>query len=453
MTNSSHMGDNPSGQTDTPHPAVAGSPRAYAVVLLLVTMFILYGSLFPFEYREQTYPGGPVGYLLSTWQDWDHRGDLLSNILLYSPFGFFGTLALPSRIAAQRRALVTIVAGIVLSCGIEITQFHDVGRVTSMGDVYANAIGSGIGSLAAASIGASMRWPFVRELAGHPAASLLFVMFFGYRLYPYVPTIDLHKYWHAVRPMLLAPSLPPGELTRFVITWLLIAVVVHALYGFHRFLLLFPLLCGCEFLGKILIIDNALTLTDVVGAGAAFLLWTLLLHRMPARFAILALAFVGMITVQRLQPFQFAATPHGFGWVPLGSFMRDAIGPAIRTFCEDFYEYGGLIWLLGRAGVPLPIGTALTATLLFATDYADCWLAGRSAEITDAVMALGIGGAFALLRHAARRGSGPTGSNTAAAREHARLAEAILAQHGVAPAPPARRGRKHAPYVPPHLRG
>ena len=76
--------------------AVAGSRRAYVVVLLLATIFIVYGSLFPFEYRERSYPGGPVAYLLSTWHNWDRRGDLLSNILLYMPFGFFLTASLPS---------------------------------------------------------------------------------------------------------------------------------------------------------------------------------------------------------------------------------------------------------------------------------------------------------------------------------------------------------------------
>ncbi len=447
------MSEHPSGDDAPRHASVAGSPRAYAVVLLLVTAFILYGSLFPFEYRERTYPGGPVVYLLTTWQDWDQRGDLLSNVLLYLPFGFFGTAALPARMPLLRRALLTTVAATALSCSMEIAQFHVVGRVTSLGDVYANAIGCGVGGLAAVLVGASMRWLLVRELAAHPVASVLLVMFLGYRLYPYVPTIDLHKYWHAVRPMLVAPSLPPGELARFAITWLFIATIIHSLYGFRRFLLLFPLLCGGEFLGKIMIVDNALKLTDVAGAGAAYLLWALLLHRIPRRFAIVALAFAGMITAQRLEPFQFVATRHSFGWVPFLSLARGSIGVAIQAFCEKTYEYGGLIWLLGRAGVTLPIGTALTATLLFATSYVECWLPGRSAEITDTVMAVVLGFVFALLRHAAQRPFAGTGANIAAAREHAHLVEAVRAQHGAAPEPRWRRGRTRAPYVPPHLRG
>ena len=409
-------------------PVVAGSPRAYAVVMLLVTTFILYGSLFPFDTRERSYPGGPFVYLLSTWRDWDHRGDLLSNILLYLPFGFFGTLALPSRVSARWRVLIMTVLGIALSCGDEVAQFHDVGRVTSMGDVYADVIGCCVGALAAAIVGASIRWPFIRELAAHPTASVLLVMFFGYRLYLYVPTIDLHKYWHAIRPILLAPSLPPWELARFAIIWLFVATITHSLYGFRRFLLLFPPLCGCEFLARILIIDDALKLTDVVGAGVAYLLWALLLRRVPLKFAIVTFAFAGMITAQRLEPFQFVGPPRDFGWVPFRAFFQGSINVSMQAFCEKFYQYGGLIWLLGRSGVALPVGTALTATLLFATSYAECWLPGRSAEITDTVMAVMLGLAFKLLRQAVRRPYDDRGADAAASCEQSRMTERALRQ-------------------------
>jgi VanZ family protein len=373
--------------------------RGYAIVLLLVTVFIVYGSLFPFEYRQRTAPGGSLAYLLSTWRSWDRRGDLLANILLYLPFGFFGACALPSRMAALLRALLVTIAGTILACSVEIIQFHDVGRVTSMGDVYADAIGSGMGGLAAALIGRSVRWPLVRDLVADRAAALLLVMFFGYRLYPYVPVIDLHKYWHAVRSILEVQSLSADELTRYLITWLFIAVIVQSLYGFRRFLLLFPLLCGCEFLGRMVIVDQTLKPTDIIAAILAFLLWVVVARRISGRSAMMAIAFAGMIAAQRLQPFQFSGPTHSFGWVPFGSFLRGSIGVAVQAFCEKFYEYGGLIWLLGRAGMALPIGTALTATLLLVTSYAECWLPGRSAEVTDAVMALVIGAAFGLLRH------------------------------------------------------
>ena len=74
------------------------------MVFLPVVAFILYGSLYPFRFHVCRTTIGPVAFPLSTRQvsrrqDWDHRGDLLSNILLYIPFGFFGVCAFGRRAA------------------------------------------------------------------------------------------------------------------------------------------------------------------------------------------------------------------------------------------------------------------------------------------------------------------------------------------------------------------
>jgi hypothetical protein len=77
----------------------------------------------------------------------------------------------------------------------------------------------------------------------------------------------------------------------------------------------------------------------------------------------------------------------------------------VQAFCEKFFAYGGLIWLLWHRGLRLPLAAVITAALLFATSWAERYVPGRTAEITDAVMALAIGGAFGLLRQAAPRAS------------------------------------------------
>ncbi|MEA2774574.1 MAG: hypothetical protein QOD93_7536 [Acetobacteraceae bacterium] len=396
-----------------PRPAPPGNHALHATVplgsiLALVTLFIVYGSLYPFQFHPPAGTAGLFRTLFGTWQEWDRRGDLLSNILLYMPFGFLATHTSPGRAPAAVRALLAILAGTALSVGMELTQFYDEGRVTSMGDVYANAIGSTVGATLSALLGVSMRWPFVRELGVNPEASLLLATFLGYRLYPYVPVIDRHKYLRAVDGLLPWLIPPPGDLARFILIWLFVAVIVESLYGFRRWLLVFPILALGIFTGRILIVDLSLTSADVAGAAIAFILWAGPLRWLPARPAILACLFAGLIAAMRLEPFTFSRVPlRGFGWVPFWSLMNGSTSVAMQAFFEKFYQYGGLIWLLRRSGMPLTGATALTAALLFATSYAELYLPDRSGEITDAAMAVMIGAAFHLLRNAALAGSAP----------------------------------------------
>ena len=151
----------------------------------------------------------------------------------------------------------------------------------------------------------------------------------------------------------------------------------------------------------------------MIGAVAAYLLWAMLLHRLPARFAIVALGLCRHDRRATADAVQFVATPQSFRLGTVRQPDARGVGPAVQVFCEDFFEYGGLIWLLGHAGVVLPLGTFVTAALLLAVSYVECWLPGRPAEITDAFMAVVIGGAFMLLRYAARRRTDNLGPTTA----------------------------------------
>jgi hypothetical protein len=69
--------------------------------------------------------------------------------------------------------------------------------------------------------------------------------------------------------------------------------------------LLFPLLCSAEFVGKVLVKDNTLQLDDPLSAGIAWLLWMVLLRRLPGKFSVLAVVFASMIAAERLEPFRF----------------------------------------------------------------------------------------------------------------------------------------------------
>lgn len=414
-----------------PDPSVPGANRWYAAGLVLVTVGILYGSLYPFELGQSHHTGSAIGHLIGTWHNWDRRGDLIANILLYLPLGFFAGQAMPPRFSARLRLVIAMAMGAGLAACVEFLQFYDPSRVSTLGDVYADAIGAALGAVGAAAVGASMRWPLLVEGAAHPGATLVLVLFLAHRLYPYVPTIDMHKYWHAVRDMLLAPRLPPGALVHDAIVWLLVASVIYALYGYRRWLWLFMLFVAVEFLGRILIVSTNLDWPDVIGAGLALVLWAWLSRLNRGRFTLIAILFLLLLLARRLDPFTFSPTPlRSFGWVPFRSFFSATTHTRVPVVWEKWFLYAGTIWLLSWAGIALPVGTAITCTVLLTTSFAQIYLPGRSAEITDGVMALLLGLSIGGLRNLARRTGYRASPPSRAAEEQQRLVDSVMRQHG-----------------------
>ena len=382
----------------------AGGKRGEAVALVIITAVIVYGSLYPFQFSNPPLSMGTVDYLLSTWRDWDRPGDLLANILLYLPFGLLAVRSLPNRLTALTRLGLVLLSGALLSAAMELLQLNDLGRTTSMGDVYANTIGSVLGAAAGIALGGSFKWPLVRELGENLVPATLIAAWLGYRFYPYVPTINLHKYWHTIRPLLTPPPLAGGgwgegavgELLRFTIIWLCLASVVEQIFGFRRWVLLFPALVGAEIAGRIMMLRTSLELSDIVGALVAWGVWLVLLRWMPGRMTVLAVLFLGLVVVGRLEPLRFGPA-RSYDWVPFLPLLLGSIPVAVQSFCEKVFLFGGVIWLLDRAGFGPKAATLLTAAVLFATSLAQIYLPGRSASVTDPVMAVLIGGIFALL--------------------------------------------------------
>src|SRR5436309_15924499 len=128
--------------------------RQYAAVTLGMALVIAYGSLYPFNFSVPVAGPGPVHALLATWANKPGRGDFLSNVLLYTPLGFFGALTFTDRTRPVTRFLVIVLLGATLSISMELTQYYDVGRDTQAVDVYANVLGTIVGALAGAIIAA-----------------------------------------------------------------------------------------------------------------------------------------------------------------------------------------------------------------------------------------------------------------------------------------------------------
>ena len=345
-------------------------PR-YAAIAAAIAAIIVYGSLFPFDFHAGARPEGPLRYLLSTWNSRAGRLDLILNVILYLPLGFFSVQAVRGR-PLTRLLLVTVV-GIGLSTSMELIQFYDRSRVSEMTDVYSNAAGALLGAICGI---AQCRWA-----PGQPFVVLMIGCWLSSRLFPHAP----------------APQAAPLGLLRHLVMWLVVGLMLESLLGSARarlaILALVPAVLGM----RMLVTGSAPDVQEISGAMLAVLLWSSLLFRLPLRGALVAACFVALVAEQALEPFIFQHPARAFGLIPFRSFIQAPIETALRVFLEKAFTYGALLWLIVRAGSPLGIATLASAALVLGLRLAQIYLPGRSAEITDVVMVLLLAGMMHLL--------------------------------------------------------
>jgi VanZ family protein len=368
------------------------------VALAAIIAMIAYGSLYPFAFHNVPDGIGPLHTLFYSWDKTPGRGDFLSNIILYMPLGFIGTVTVGKRTGVTQLAL-TILIGAGLSFAVETLQYYDPGRDTEATDFYSNVLGTAIGGGIGWFFGQDFRWPLVREISANRAPSLLLVAWLGYRLYPYVPTIDLHKYWDALKPVFLHPQLSPDTLFRHVSIWLGICVMIEKIAGDRRAAGLIGRFALFLIVSSVLIISTSVTLAQIAGIVVAFGIWRLL----PARVNVAAAAMGAYVIVFRLHPFVFSSSPGHYSWTPFLSFMQGSIDLDVQSFFEKFFLYGALIWLLAEAGVGRRAATLLVTAIVLGASFAEVFIPGRSAEITDAILALATGEFIRVLEVGARR--------------------------------------------------
>jgi VanZ family protein len=356
------------------------------LALAAIVAMIAYGSLYPFAFHWVGDGVGPLHTLLYSWDKEPGRGDFISNILLYMPLGFIGTVTVGKRIGLNQLAL-TILIGIALSFAVEVVQYYDTGRDTEATDLYANTLGTAIGAGIGWFFGQDFRFPLLREISANRVPALLLTAWLGYRLYPYVPTIDLHKYWGALKPVFLYPQLTPDSLFRHVAIWLSICVMIEKIAGDHRASGLIRRFAVFLIFSCVLVISTRVTLAQIAGIVVAFAIWRIL-PTWRARVVIAAATMGIYVVVFRLEPFVFSESSGAYSWMPFLSFMQGSIDIDVQSFFEKFFLYGGLIWLLAEVGLATRLATLLVAAIVLGTSFAEVFIPGRSAEITDAILAL-----------------------------------------------------------------
>jgi VanZ family protein len=382
-------------------PGDGGAFRPVARWLALATvLLILYGSLYPFRFSAL----GDTGFwelLRSLSFQRTSRSDIVANLLLYVPLGLCLTLAWPARWRRLTAFGWAVGAGVLLSLTVELLQVHAPARVSSLNDVLLNGAGTAAGAVLAVlykALGRSIR---IRGIAGGrpaPAPLGVVLLWLAFRLAPFIPSFDWAQYRSALRPVWQDPGLMFTDTFRYAVGWLVAGYAVRQVWRREFALPAVAALVAIVLLGRIAVVGKTLVAAELIGLAAAAVAGALLVmtsdHR---RCAALAALLTAVVVVEGLQPFAFSATAHDFSWIPFTSSLTGALEVNYAILLEKCFWYFALVWLLARYGLP-PITAALgTAILLAAIEFVQLWIPGRSAEITDSLLALAAGVLVALL--------------------------------------------------------
>jgi VanZ family protein len=362
---------------------------------------ILYGSLFPFRIRTSVDLG--LFDVLETLEfKPTTRGDIVANLLLYMPLGLSLMFAWSRRQSRWHALARAVLVGTALALAVELAQVYLRSRVSSLTDVALNAIGTLCGASAAIAYGALGTSVRIRAFAsGRPDAAALSVvlLWLGFRLAPFVPTIDWQKYKDALKPLFIDPQIGGLEFLRYVTGWLVVAYAVRLLTRREYALGATLAIVGIVLFGRLVVVGKTLNVSELAALAACVPLAALLIAlRERRRVAVLAVLLAAVTVAQGVAPFELLPNAQGFSWMPFRSSLRGSLELNYSALLEKCFWYFSLVWLLARCGWSSATAALGTASLLTAIEVVQMWLPGRSADVTDPLLALAAGLLFAMSR-------------------------------------------------------
>lgn len=434
-------------------------PTLPAKLLLAYALFIVYATTIPlaFSLNLEHFVAQFNAFAADPFQLEATHGvvltDMVSNILLFLPFGFFFLLARPEaalRAKRMRLVLQTTRASAALSGGVEFLQLLTHARVTSALDLVANVLGALLGAGLALRYREDFRLFMHLRVQKRLASSPELALFCTYALllvlaqfFPFDFTLALSALKRAVREIDFSLPNTATELGRFYSKSLLFAAfsflwlrtqnardltrtVTHALAAT---LAAAAALEAMQFFRVNHVVTLRNLLAGLQGGVYGAVLFILLLRRVansfaparPERYQNLTLKLARwhwpvFFLLLELQPyeFNFARLPQqlqNFNWLPFFEYYNRTGAQAFFDLCAGLVRFAVLALLLPARKAAASLYPAKTeiffiligaSALSFATEILQLALPDRTASITDCVNAvIGAACGIRLRRHLA----------------------------------------------------
>jgi VanZ family protein len=373
--------------------------RATAWLLAFTVLFIVYASLYPFDFDATRL----ARFARADWLKviaWRRpiRSDLIANLIFYLPFGALLTALTPRRWGPMRRFLFTLACGTGLSLLIELAQCFTAKRDPSLIDVMMNSASTALASLlalGARGLGLKPALPELRTARPDFVAVLIVGLWLSMHAAPFMPAQRFISYF-SNPARALDWDWSSGAFAGFFAGYLLVGAVLRSLLRPSSFWKFFVACALLSVLARVVFRDQRLALPECIGLLVALpLIWQVHTAREQTAYRLALLWAAPAFVFYALAPFDFSGTPE-FEWMTLPPLTArlNAGEPGLLEIC---FFYAGAVWLLREARLPLTrivFGMMTTALLI---EVAQAWEPTRNAQLVAPAVVL-IAGALIWVR-------------------------------------------------------
>ena len=399
--------------------------RLPLVLWVLSAAFIVYGTTIPFRFitDRQMVRAHLARVTPNPLVSPDTGGrlsmpDVVSNVLLFVPFGCFGVWARPRARSVVAPILFLTVLGAAMSASVETLQLFTVDRTSSVADLFANTAGalSGavIGTLLRTSAEAALVAMDASGLAKAPAfyplvtATLLLC---ATVLEPFDVTLDvgsvvskargiLHDPWqggpftdeglsllqHLLFASTLAVWMQEARFNGAVLVAAIVAAIVSVALEASQLFIGARMPGGRDALVGVIGALSGVVVSFALPAINRRLFWC---------SGVFVLTAIG-VALQQLSPFSLDGETHAFQWVPFLNYYTFTTSETVSHSMElllSYFPLGFAVAMTVRRK-PAQLAAVLLAALVIAApvEYLQMFIGARYPDITD--IALSLAGAW-----------------------------------------------------------
>jgi peptidoglycan/LPS O-acetylase OafA/YrhL len=348
-------------------------------------LLIAYGSFYPFNLQWADVHSDRVALLLNFSFLNSSLSDLISNIVLFIPFGLVFSHAFPDKSLAKQ-TLKCIGLGFAIAYLIQVGQLWTLGRIPWGGDAIWNTCGCLLGVALSRVVKLSRIKSYQEQSSYITLAYYLGLGIVLLKLAPFSPTLDFHLLKANIRALILDPQVDIFWAYENIVTWVLAFYLLTLAKIKWANTKNFTLLAVGILSLKFFIISNDINLSQFVGAAVALVIWGSL--RRFISLNVLALALTLSIIGNGLYPFELRADSINFNWIPFTGSLNGNILLNILAISKKAIFYTCLLWLVYLNNKQLLRSTLLIALLIFIAEFSQTFFTNSVPEITDPILVL-----------------------------------------------------------------